>query len=119
MTTNASATTPTTAALPLNIPAANAATAKPRFASRRALIAVGGALALAAAGIAYIAAPKSAVSTDNAYVQADSSIVAPKIRGLVAEVLVRHNQKVRAGDPLVRIDTEEFDARALRRPTPT
>jgi membrane fusion protein (multidrug efflux system) len=111
MTANVSTTTPTTAVLRPNVPAANAATAKPRFASRKALIAVGSALALAAAGIAYIAAPNSAVSTDNAYVQADSSLVAPKIRGLVAEVLVRHNQKVRAGDPLVRIDAEEFDAR--------
>jgi membrane fusion protein (multidrug efflux system) len=37
--------------------------------------------------------------------------VAPKVRGLVAEVLVRDNQPVKAGDPLVRIDAEEFDAR--------
>jgi len=44
-------------------------------------------------------------------VQADSSIIAPKVRGLVAEVLVRHNQPVKRGDPLVRIDPEEFDAR--------
>jgi membrane fusion protein (multidrug efflux system) len=33
------------------------------------------------------------------------------VRGLVAEVLVRHDQRVRKGDPLVRIDAEEFDAR--------
>jgi membrane fusion protein (multidrug efflux system) len=37
--------------------------------------------------------------------------VAPKVRGLVAEVLVQHNQRVRRGDALVRIDAEEFDAR--------
>jgi membrane fusion protein (multidrug efflux system) len=113
MTTTSSGTTsaPAAAALSLNIPAANAATAKPRLASRKAIIAVGGAIVLGIAGIAYIAAPKSAASTDNAYVQADSSIVAPKIRGLIAEVLVRHNQSVRQGDALVRIDAEEFDAR--------
>lgn len=34
------------------------------------------------------------------------------MRGLVGAVLVRDNQAVRAGDPLVRIDPEEFDARA-------
>jgi membrane fusion protein (multidrug efflux system) len=44
-------------------------------------------------------------------VQADSSIIAPKIRGLVADVLVDHNQVVKRGDPLVRIDAEEFEAR--------
>jgi membrane fusion protein (multidrug efflux system) len=81
------------------------------FASRKAIVAVGSALLLAAAGAAYIVSPKSAVSTNNAYVQADSSVVAPKVRGLVAEVLVQHNQRVHRGDALVRIDAEEFDAR--------
>jgi membrane fusion protein (multidrug efflux system) len=75
------------------------------------VIAVIGAVAVGLMGAIYIASPKSAVSTDNAYVQADSSIVAPKIRGLVAEVLVRQNQSVRRGDPLIRIDPEEFNAR--------
>ncbi|HZF28994.1 MAG TPA: HlyD family secretion protein [Gammaproteobacteria bacterium] len=77
----------------------------------KALAAVGGALVLAAAGALYILAPKSAESTDNAYTQADSSLVAPKVRGLVAAVLAEHNEFVRAGTPLVRIDSEEFDAR--------
>jgi membrane fusion protein (multidrug efflux system) len=67
------------------------------------LVAVGGAL--------WIAAPGRSVSTDNAYLQADSSVVAPKVRGLVADVLVQHNQRVHRGDPLLRIDAEEFDAR--------
>ena len=84
--------------------------AKPPF-SRRTALAVAAAVALAAGGAAYIVAPKSAETTDAAYVQADSSTVAPKVRGLVAEVLVAHNQAVRRGDPLVRIDPEEFDAK--------
>jgi membrane fusion protein (multidrug efflux system) len=85
---------------------------KPRLPfSRKTGLAVGAAVAVALGGSAYIAAPKGVVSTDAAYVQADSSVVAPKVRGLVAEVLVRHNQPVRRGDPLVRIDPEEFDAR--------
>jgi membrane fusion protein (multidrug efflux system) len=86
-------------------------TKRESFASRKAIIAVGTAVLLAVAGAVYIAFPKSAVSTDNAYLQADSSVVAPKVRGLVAEVLVQHNQRVRRGDALVRIDAEEFDAR--------
>jgi membrane fusion protein (multidrug efflux system) len=49
--------------------------------------------------------------TDDAYIGADVTTVAPRVRGFVADVLVRDNQTVHAGDPLVRIDSEEFDAR--------
>jgi membrane fusion protein (multidrug efflux system) len=79
--------------------------------SRKAIVAVGAAVFLALAGVAYIVMPKRSVSTDNAYLQADSAVVSPKVRGLVARVLVDHNQHVRRGDVLVRIDPEEFDAR--------
>lgn len=79
--------------------------------SRRTLLSVGAAVAVAVGGGAYIAAPKARVSTDAAYVQADSSVVAPKVKGLVGQVLVAHNQPVRRGQPLVAIDPEEFDAR--------
>jgi len=78
---------------------------------RRPIMAVGAAALLAALGVVYILMPKGSVSTDAAYLQADSSVVAPKVRGLVADVLVQHNQAVKQGDPLVRIDAEEFDAR--------
>jgi membrane fusion protein (multidrug efflux system) len=79
--------------------------------SRRTLLAVGAAVALALGGAAWIALPRGSEATDAAYVAADSTVVAPKVRGLVASVLVSHNQRVHAGDPLVRIDPEEFDAR--------
>jgi membrane fusion protein (multidrug efflux system) len=90
--------------------AAAIAPKKPPF-SRKTLLAVSAALLVAAGGTAYIVAPKGAETTDAAYLQADSSVVAPKVRGLVAEVLVAHNQPVRRGEPLVRIDPEEFDAK--------
>jgi len=77
----------------------------------RAVLAAGAAIAVAAAGGSYIVAASSSESTDDAYVSADATSVAPRVRGLVAEVLVRDNQTVHAGDPLVRIDSEEFDAR--------
>jgi membrane fusion protein (multidrug efflux system) len=48
------------------------------------------------------------VSTDNAYVQADYTTVAPKISGYVGEVLVQDNQKVAAGQILARIDDRDF-----------
>ncbi len=79
--------------------------------SGKTLLAVGAAVVVAGAGALYIVSPKPSESTDAAYVQADSSVIAPKVRGLVSEVLVAHNQAVHKGDPLVRIDPEEFDAR--------
>lgn len=84
--------------------------ARPKF-TRRAIVPAAIALVLAIAGAIYIIMPKRSVSTDNAYLQADSAIVSPKVRGLVARVLVEHNQQVHKGDVLVAIDPEEFDAR--------
>jgi membrane fusion protein (multidrug efflux system) len=78
---------------------------------RRVLIVSAAAVFAAIAGVVAILAPASSESTDDAYIGADATTVAPKVRGLVAAVLVRDNQTVRAGDPLVRIDPEEFDAR--------
>ena len=82
-----------------------------RLPGRRAIAASLAAALVAGAGIAAILAPASSEITDDAYIGADATTVAPKVRGLVAEVLVRDNQTVRAGDPLVRIDAEEFEAR--------
>lgn len=48
------------------------------------------------------------VSTDDAYVKADSTTIAPKISGYVAAVLVRDNEAVRAGQLLARIDDRDF-----------
>ena len=79
--------------------------------SRKPLFVAVVAAVVATGGALWIAAPGRSVSTDNAYLQADSSVVAPKVRGLVADVLVQHNQRVHRGDPLLRIDAEEFDAR--------
>lgn len=50
------------------------------------------------------------VSTDDAYVQADNSSIAPKISGYLAEVLVKDNETVKAGQPLARIDDRDFRA---------
>jgi membrane fusion protein (multidrug efflux system) len=75
---------------------------------RRPLFVAGAALVLALAGAWWIALPPSSVSTDDAYLKADSTIVAPKVQGLVAAILVRDNQVVKAGQPLIRIDTDQY-----------
>lgn len=79
--------------------------------SRTALLAVTTAVLIGVLGVVYIMSPKASESTDNAYIQADSTVVAPKVRGLIADVLVQHNQAVKSGEPLVRIAAEEFNAR--------
>jgi membrane fusion protein (multidrug efflux system) len=48
------------------------------------------------------------VSTDDAYVKADNTTVAPKVSGYLHEVLVGDNERVRAGQVLARIDDRDF-----------
>src|SRR5260370_7517995 len=48
------------------------------------------------------------VSTDDAYVKADNTTVAPKISGYLREVLVGDNEPVKTGQALARIDERDF-----------
>src|SRR5580704_6935295 len=48
------------------------------------------------------------VSTDDAYVKADTTVIAPKVSGYLREVLVGDNERVRAGQVLARIDERDF-----------
>lgn len=47
-------------------------------------------------------------STDNAYVKADYTTVAPKVAGYIKDVLVNDNDTVSAGQVLARIDDRDF-----------
>jgi membrane fusion protein (multidrug efflux system) len=49
-------------------------------------------------------------STDDAYVGGDVTVLAPRVSGFIAEVRVTDNQKVRAGDLLVKIDDRDYRA---------
>ncbi|MDP9629084.1 UNVERIFIED_ORG: membrane fusion protein (multidrug efflux system) [Ensifer adhaerens] len=90
--------------------AAEARTARKR--SGRSLLIGATALALIAAGgyfgHDYWTVGRFHVSTDDAYVKADSSTIAPKVSGHIIEVLVSDNQTVIAGQPLARIDDRDF-----------
>ena len=57
-----------------------------------------------AAGLYWLLVASHEVSTDNAYVGADTAEVTPLISGQVAQVLVAETQTVQAGQPLVRLD---------------
>lgn len=77
----------------------------------RALLVLGIALALAAGGVTWLRAPKATVTTENAYLKSDRTVVAPRVKGLIAQVLVADNQTVTAGQPLIVLDPEEYAAR--------
>ncbi|MER9636039.1 HlyD family secretion protein [Mesorhizobium sp. M0228] len=48
------------------------------------------------------------ISTDDAYVQADTAFISPKISGYVDQVKVTENQQVKAGDPLLIVDDGDY-----------
>jgi len=48
--------------------------------------------------------------TDNAYVTGHIHYIAPQVTGVVQRVAVENNDRVKAGDLLVQIDPEPFDA---------
>jgi membrane fusion protein (multidrug efflux system) len=48
------------------------------------------------------------VSTDDAYVKADSTTIAPKVPGYLQQVLVKDNERVKAGQVLARIDNRDY-----------
>jgi len=82
-----------------------------RFGWRSALFAGAAILAIAAGGhfgSNYWTTGRFQVSTDDAYVKADTTIIAPKISGYLSEVLVADNQKVTAGQKLARIDDRDY-----------
>src|ERR1700751_4894197 len=82
-----------------------------RRAIKRAALALALALGVAAAGDFghyYLTTGRYLESTDDAYVKADSTLIAPKVSGYIAEVLVSDNEKVMAGQLLARIDDRDF-----------
>jgi membrane fusion protein (multidrug efflux system) len=75
-------------------------------------LAVGGVVAvgLVVGGGAWWMNKQKFEATDNAFIQADKVTVAPQVDGYVAEVLVTDNQRVQAGQVLVRLDTAPLKA---------
>lgn len=67
-------------------------------------------LALVVGGVVWWQGKQRWEATDNAFVQADTTEVSPQIDGYVVEVLVADNQRVEAGQVLIRLD--DADARA-------
>ena len=65
-------------------------------------------LALLIGGVIYWRSLQGLVSTDNAYVHLDKVSISAQVGGQIVDVLVRENQRVKAGDLLFRIDAEPY-----------
>src|ERR1700761_6208430 len=82
-----------------------------RFNFRKVLMA-GAAVAIIAGGAwygwDYWTVGRFLVSTDDAYVKADNTTVAPKVSGYLHDVQVGDNERVKAGQVLARIDDRDF-----------
>jgi membrane fusion protein (multidrug efflux system) len=97
---------PTVSPVPVPIPAA-----KSPGRVRRLLLAGVAVAGLAGAswyGFDYWTVGRFLVSTDDAYVRADNTAIAPKVSGYLREVLVGDNEHVKPGQVLARIDERDF-----------
>src|SRR6267154_2259067 len=95
---------------PKNLPPAVQTPAAVKKFNFRKLLMAGAAVAVLAGaawyGFDYWTVGRYHVSTDDAYVKADSTTVAPKVSGYLHEVLVGDNEHVRAGQLLARRSEE-------------
>lgn len=83
------------------------------MASNRIFLIASGLTVLAVAAGAFLTlnhAESDAASqaTDDAYVQADFTVLSPRISGVVSALLVEENQPVRAGTPLLQLDPRDL-----------
>ncbi|HEY9451894.1 MAG TPA: HlyD family secretion protein [Bradyrhizobium sp.] len=104
-----------TAEPPDTVPESEAAAAAPerkrKGRLKRIFLAGAAATLLAAAswyGWEYWTVGRFLVSTDDAYVKADNTTIAPKVSGYLNQVLVGDNQQVKTGQVLARIDDRDF-----------
>ncbi|TDG10395.1 HlyD family secretion protein [Paraburkholderia guartelaensis] len=89
----------------------DAAAAPARSGAKRTILILLGLAALVAAAVwlgHWWVVGRFIESTDDAYLQADSVTIAPKVSGYVTDVYVADNQAVKAGDPLVKLDSRQY-----------
>jgi membrane fusion protein (multidrug efflux system) len=66
-------------------------------------------LLIVASGLGYYWWSRGRVTTDDAYVDGHIFSITPRIAGYVTQVFVTDNQKVKRGEPLLSLDTTEYE----------
>jgi len=92
-------------------PAAAAVSTAPKSGKRRlVVIGLGALLALAAAsyGVHYVLVGRYYVSTDDAYVRANNTMLGARVAGHIASILAGDNALVRTGEVVFRIDDGDY-----------
>lgn len=96
---------------PAAAPAATVQAAAPKSGKRRIVLAgIGALLALAAAGYGthYFLVGRFFVSTDDAYVRANNTMLGARVSGHIAAILPGDNTLVRKGDVIFKIDDGDY-----------
>ena len=73
-----------------------------------------GALAVVAYGYHWLTVGRFMETTDDAYVGGDITVIAPKVAGFIEQVAVTDNQRVAAGELLLKLDDRDFRAALAR-----
>jgi membrane fusion protein, multidrug efflux system len=60
-------------------------------------------------GLRYLADSFTHESTDDAFIDTDITTIAPRVAGQVKTVFIARNQRVKAGDPLLELDSRDFE----------
>src|ERR1700748_1039141 len=68
-------------------------------------------IVIAAAAAYWFTVLRFVQSTDDAYVGGNVTVMAPRVNGFVTALLVTDNQRVKANQVLIRLDSRDYDAR--------
>ena len=79
------------------------------------LVGIGLVPVLVVVGLYFFAQAMSYESTDDAFIDAHTVDVAPKIAGRIERVFIDDNWRVKKGDPIVEIDPRDYDAQLRQR----
>lgn len=90
-------------------PKASSTSASPRPKSWRTWIGAAVIVLPLIGGVSWVIKGWGTVSTDDAYVNGHVTVVAPRVSGQVARVLVDDNNRVHKGDLLLQLDKEPFE----------